>query len=161
MNMLIKTQKEIFLLKLVFWLLVGIFVVILSYFVVPVPVSMKQAFFPFAAISAIAFFLLGGVLIFLTLKLKVKGTLKKFLILTGASSAGFLTSVILHNFIYGLFIYWFGADFWDKIGLADEPFFFILAIFVCPVVFLVGVVGSVVLFIKKRKISRRVVIIGG
>jgi len=57
----------------------------------------------------------------------------------------------LHNLFYGLFIVWFGADFWERTGLVDEPFFFILALIVCPIAFLVGVIGSIVLFIKKKK----------
>lgn len=60
--------------------------------------------------------------------------------------------IYLHNFVYGLLIYWFGADFWDRIGLADEPFFFLLGIIVCPIGFLIGAVGSIVLFIRERKL---------
>jgi len=75
--------------------------------------------------------------------------LKKYLILTAASIAGFVICVILHNVTYGLLIYLFGENFWDKIGIPDEPFFFLLAIVVCPVLFLIGVVGSIVLIIKK------------
>ena len=75
--------------------------------------------------------------------------LKKYLILTAASIAGFVICVILHNVTYVLLIYLFGEDFWDKIGISDEPFFFLLAIVVCPVLFLIGVVGSIVLIIKK------------
>ena len=77
--------------------------------------------------------------------------LKKFLILTGASAVGFFLSVILHNLVYGLFIHLFGSGFWERIGLGDEPFFFIIAVFVCPIGFLVGAVGSIVLFIKERR----------
>jgi len=75
--------------------------------------------------------------------------LKKYLILTAASIAGFVICVILHNVIYGLLIYLFGENFWDKIEISDEPFFFLLAVFVCPILFLIGVVGSIVLIIKK------------
>jgi len=81
----------------------------------------------------------------------VERKLKQYLILTGASAAGFFICIILHNVTYALFTYWFGADFWGKIGVPDEPFFFLLAIFVCPVLFLIGVVGSIVVFIKNRK----------
>ena len=77
--------------------------------------------------------------------------LRAFLLVAGVSLAVFIISIFLHNVIYGVLAYWFGADFWDRIGLADEPFFFILAIIVCPIGFLVGVVGSVVLFIKRRQ----------
>ena len=134
-----------------FWALVGIFVVIASVVVIPAPVSIKRMIFPFMAVFGIAFFLLGLGLIFLTLKQKVGGMQKKFFLLTGASTAGFFVSILLHNLVYGLLIYWFGVDFWDRIGLGDEPFFFFLAIIVCPIGFLIGAVGSIVLFIRKRK----------
>ncbi|MFC1511213.1 hypothetical protein ACFL5U_02360 [Candidatus Margulisiibacteriota bacterium] len=53
-----------------------------------------------------------------------------FPILIATSILLFLVSVLLHNLIYGLF------------GV-EEAFFFIIAVFVCPVGFLVGVVGFV------------------
>jgi len=59
----------------------------------------------------------------------------------------------LHNIIYGLFIVLFGADFWERTGLGDEPFFFILVLIVCPIAFLVGVIASIVLFIKKKQLE--------
>jgi len=71
------------------------------------------------------------------------------LILTGASAAGSLVSVFLHNAIYALFIEWFGAGFWERIGMGAEPFFFILAAIVCPIAFLVSVIGSIVIFIRR------------
>ena len=80
---------------------------------------------------------------------KLHGKLKKFVILTGASILGFFVSVLLHNAIYGLFIIWFGTAFWDRIGMVDEPFFFIIAIFICPLGFLVGATGSLILVIRK------------
>ena len=140
---------------LVFWALVAIFVVIVSVFVVAqlVPAFRGQLFLWFLIISGAAFVSLGVALIVLTVKEKVPGVLKKFLILTGASAAGFFISFLLHNFIYGVCIHFFGADFWDRIGLGDEPFFFFMAIFVCPIGFLVGVVGSIVLAIKSKRVK--------
>jgi len=61
---------------------------------------------------------------------------------------GIFVFVLLHNAIYALFIHFFGTEFWNG---GDEPFFFIMAIFVCPIGFLVGVVGSIVLAIKKLR----------
>ena len=107
--------------------------------------------FLFIITSGAAFFLLGVALIFLTVKEKVGGMLNKYLLLTGASAIGIPVSIFLHNAIYGLFIQWFGADIWDRIGTGDEPVFFIIAIIVCPIGFLVGVVGSIVLGIKKSR----------
>ena len=71
-----------------------------------------------------------------------------FLLTAGMSLGAFIISFVLHNAIYGLFIYFFGADFWDKIGLADEPVFFFLAVIICPLAFAVGVIGSLVVFLK-------------
>ena len=73
--------------------------------------------------------------------------LKKFLILTAASFVGFFIFVLLHNLVYGLFIHFFGADFWNG---GDEPFFFILAVIVCPLGFLVGAIGSIVIVVKRK-----------
>ena len=66
---------------------------------------------------------------------KIKHNLRFFLILTAASVALFFTSALLHNLIDALF------------GL-EEAFFFLIAVIVCPVGFVVGVVGSVVILIK-------------
>lgn len=118
-----------------------------EFFIPPVKELFKGSFL--FLLPFIIFFLLGVVLIFFTIREKVKGALKKFLMLTGISSAGFFVSILLHNFIYGLLIYWFGSDFWERIGIGDEPFFFFVAIFVCPIGFLVGVIGSIILFVKK------------
>ncbi len=153
MNLLKKSQEKInspsFTLKAIFWALVVVFVFIMSYFVIPG--FRKREFFRFVSFFGIIFFLLGIVLIFFTIREKIDKLLKKFLILTGASAAGSLVSVFLHNAIYALFTVWFGANFWERTGLGDEPFFFILALIVCPIAFLVGIIGSIVLFIKKKK----------
>jgi len=94
-------------------------------------------------------------LIVFTVREKVGGALKKFFLLTGASSAGIFVSILLHNLVYGLFIYFLGADFWDRIGPGgDEPFFFLMAIFVCPLGFLVGAIGSIVLGIKSLRMAK-------
>jgi len=139
----------------VFWALVGVFVIIVVsvIFILPaVRLWMPLGFLPAIFFSAIAVFVLLGVaLLFLTVKTKVGGILKKFLLLTGASAVGIPVSIFLHNAIYGLFIHFFGADFWDRIGLGDEPFFFIIATVVCPIGFLVGAVGTIVLAIKSKQ----------
>lgn len=84
---------------------------------------------------------------------KSSGILRTFVILTGASILGFPISVLLHNAIYGLFILWFGADLWNG---GDEPFFFIMAVFICPLGFIVGAIGSIVLAVTRFKAKSRV-----
>ena len=127
------------MLKRIFWALVGIFLLILSQLFIPAVRDLFSGSLLFLVPFAV-FFLLGAALIFLTLKKKVKGKLKKFLILTGSSATGFFISVLLHNLIYGLFIAIF--------GVGDELVFFLLAIIICPIGFLVGAVGSIILLAK-------------
>lgn len=146
-----KVNKSTFLLRAVFWALVGVFFVLAGEFFVPVVKELFRGSLFLFLLPSIVFFLLGIALLFLAVKRERQRTLKKFLILTGASAAGFLVSIILHNFISGLFIRLFGPDFWDRIGLGDEPLFFIVGVFVCPLGFLVGGIGSILLFFKKRK----------
>jgi len=137
----------------IFWALVGIFVVIVSVFFIPAARESLMGF-PFIIISGAAFFLLGVALIILTVKEKVRGTLKKFLLLTGASAAGFFISVFLHNAFYGLGIM---TSHITVLSRAMEVFhvaFFIMAIIVCPAIFLVGVVGSIVLAIKQSRMAK-------
>jgi hypothetical protein len=140
----------------IFWALVGAFVVVLGTIFIGVPIFGRLQMSPlFGAIfgGAIALFGLGVVglgvtLLVLTVKAKVRGILKKFFLLTGASAAGLPVFAVLHNLVYGLLIYFFGANFWARTG-GDEPVFFILAITVCPIAFLVGAIGSIVLFSRK------------
>ena len=134
--------------KVTFWALVGVFIVVLAVYIIP-PVSelvLEAAFFLGAGV---AFLLLGALLIYFTLKRRIRGLLKRFLLITGASAAGIPIGVVLHNVVYGVFIYFFGENFWDRIGMSDEPVFFVLAIIVCPIAFLVGVVGSIVLTLRR------------
>jgi len=130
--------------------LIGIFLILVSYFAIPMPHIIRRKLFLIAAILGLAFFVLGVVLIILTFTKKVKGKLKWFLLMAGIPSAAVLPSVILHNLAYGLFIHLFGEGYWERIGMGDEPFFFILALIVCPIVFLAGSAGSVVLLARKR-----------
>ncbi len=61
--------------------------------------------------------------------------IKTFLLIAGISLAAFIISVFLHNAISGLF------------GL-EEPVFFTIAVFITPLAFAVGLIGSLVIFVK-------------
>ncbi len=80
----------------------------------------------FLLISGALLLSLGITLLVLTIKGKTKGISRKFQLLTGASAIGIPVSIFLHNAIYGLFIQWFGADIWDRIGTTDQRLFFII-----------------------------------
>ncbi len=99
---------------------------------------MPLGFLPAILLPAMVIFvLLGAALLFLTVKTKVGGILKKFLLLTGASAVGLPVFSLLHNVVGGVLN-------------IEEPVFFLIAIFVCPIGFLVGVVGSIVLATKNK-----------
>jgi len=61
--------------------------------------------------------------------------LKMFLLVAGISLGAFIISAVLHNALSGLF------------GV-EEPVFFCIAVFVAPLGLVVGIVGSLVLFIR-------------
>ena len=139
----------------VFFVLVGIFVVV-SVWIVGVGGFGRgvRRLFPVIAALAIVFGLLGLVQVILTAGIREGRARKVFFLLTGASAAGIPICAILHNLLYGLFIIWFGEGFWGKPGMSDEPVFFILGILVCPALFVIGSVGSVVVLIKARITGR-------
>ncbi len=82
------------------------------------------------------------------LKEKWLRMLRVFLLVAGVSLGSFIISVFLHNAIYGLFIQWFGAGFWVRSGMPDEPLFFFISVFIAPLGFAVGIIGSAVIFLK-------------
>jgi hypothetical protein len=86
---------------------------------------------------------LGVTLLVLTAKTKVERRLKNFLLLTEASFVGLPVFGILHNAVSGL------TNF-------EEPVFFTLAIIVCPLGFLVGAIGSIILKVKKSRIEKKI-----
>jgi hypothetical protein len=148
-----------------FWALLGAFILIfLSIFVMNPPIrtilndlypdetvaAVVSIFFP---LSGLLFLALGLTLLILTVRARARldRPLKRFLLLTSSSAVGAFASILLHGVVYGLIILIFGEDFWARTGLEDEPFFFILGLFVCPVAYLVGTIGSIVLMFRRKK----------
>lgn len=109
---------------------------------------------PLLLVLAVAFALVGLVEVVLTLRLKEARTRRVFFLLAGASAAAIPVCVILHNVVYGALIVWFGEGFWERHG-GDEAVFFILAVVVCPALFLVGTVGGMVFLAKDFQDRRR------
>lgn len=108
--------------------------------------ALVATLFPFLAVFSIIFFILGALLLFLTLKTKtINPKLKKFLILTGISSTGFFLSVLLHNFLYGLSVLLQHISSLHRLIEILSAVFFLIGIFVCPIAFVIGVVGGIIL----------------
>ncbi len=62
--------------------------------------------------------------------------MNRFLVVTAFSPLLFVAGVVLHNVIYGL-------------THVEEPVFFLIAVVVAPVAFAVGIVGSLVMLIRR------------
>jgi hypothetical protein len=126
------------LIRIIFWATIAVFIIIICAMFARIPLAeslpLGYIFLPGIAV----FLLLSVALIVLTIKMKVRGIFKKFLMLTGASAAGLPVFAVLHNVISGLFN-------------IEEPVFFILATLVCPLGFLVGAIGTIVLRVKSKK----------
>jgi peptidoglycan/LPS O-acetylase OafA/YrhL len=119
----------------IFWVLVAIFVLSICMMFIQALMRSPARISFFIAWPVIAG--LGVALIVLTVKQKMSRTLKKFLLLTGASAAGLPVFGVLHNLVSALFN-------------IEEAVFFVLATIVCPAGFLVGVVGVIVFTVKNK-----------
>jgi len=146
------SQKES-VLTLMFYTLVAVFVSAISIIFIPAFRGFISG--TFMIISGVILVILGSVLIGLTLVQKVEGKLKKFLVLTGASAAGFFVFAILHNIFYGLEQITGHIAILSYSMKALEVIFFLIAIFACPIGFLIGVIGTIIIFNKKRKILQK------
>ena len=143
------SQKEN-VLRVTFYLLVAVFILAVSIIFIPTFRGIVSG--TFMIISSAILLLFSSVLIGLTLVQKVEGKLKKFLILTGASAAGFFVFVLLHNIFYALEQVTSHVTILCYLMKALEVVFFLIAIFACPIGFVIGVIGTIVMFSKKRKI---------
>jgi len=133
------------IIKIIIFVLTGIFIFIV---VVIATDSVRVVGFPLVVSLVFAYFLLGLALLILTLKRKVKGKLGKFLFLTGGSSMAFLISVLLHNFLYAGAVLASNIKWLHFLLEILHAGFFLIGIIVCPLVFLVGIVGSLLYYIK-------------
>jgi len=143
-------QKSLILISRIFLILIGVFILMLGEIFVPEIRELFRGSLLFL-LPFLIFSLLGAILVFLTIKKKIEGTLKKFLILTGLCAVGFFVSVFLHNAFYALGIITNRIMILSYLMNALNIIFFFVAIFICPLGFLLGIIGSMAVFIKKRK----------
>ena len=73
----------------------------------------------------------------------VKISLKKFIVLTGLAVVGFLVCVILHNLFYAIGESYKHISFLHNMMEVLHAAFFIIAVIICPVVFLIGIIGAI------------------
>ena len=105
---------------------------------------------PYVFILWILHFAAGVGLIIAAYKEKISGKRKFFLLLSGFSSAGFLVGVVLHNLLYALGTITENLVILNKIINFFEVAFFLAATIICPVGFIVGMVGTLIILKKSR-----------
>ena len=76
---------------------------------------------------------------------------KKFLILMGASLAGFFLFVVLHNVFYGLATITSDIPVVSQFMEFSHVAFFYIALFVCPPGFVIGAAGSIFFAVRKLR----------
>ena len=139
-----KAPRSLFV---VFWALVVAFVALILTVLFP---DVLDFFRPvFLSLTAICF-LLGLALLILALRWQERTLLRTFWILAGASTAGAALGSVLHNAFYALATV---TEPWPVLSGAMnvlEVAFFLIAVLLCPVAFLVGTVGAIVLIVRGR-----------
>ena len=105
---------------------------------------------PYVFILWILHFAAGVGLIITTYKEKISGKHKFYLLLSGFSSASFLLGVVFHNLLYALGTITENLVILNKIINFFEVAFFLVATLICPVGFIVGMVGTVIILKKSH-----------
>ena len=132
---LVKGSKPTPLLSSLFWTLVAIFISLLGIVVaLNLDLTLRNyGKYIFPAILSI-FLLLSVALLVITIKEGVRKILKIFLVLTAASALGTAVGILLENLLTGTY---------------GEGIFFVIGVIIAPLGFLVGIIGSIVLFVKR------------
>ncbi len=134
-------------LKIVFWLLMGTFGFIVSMFAVPIIREAIQG--PLFLVPFIFFTLLAIILLFLTIKQKVRGRLKKLLLIVSFSAAGIFFSIVLHNLLYALALIITRPPLLHTLLEALHIVFFFVAIIIAPLGFIIAAFLTIRLLITK------------
>ena len=95
------------------------------------------------------FTLAGLGLVVMVYRAKLSGKIKVFLLASGYAAVGFLIGVVLHNLFYALASMTASVFLSGLLGFLEGAFF-ILAVLVCPLGLLVGIIGSLVLWRQVR-----------
>ncbi len=143
-----KSQKTFYPLIVIFILILVSFVAQNIFRLVSYPIffSYTRNIFSLLIVILELVFLIQGIRLMFTTT-KEKGKLKLFLMLTGVSAIILLPSAILHNLFYGFATV---SENFEYLFKALHVVFFIVGIVVTPVTFIVGVIGSIILFKSKR-----------
>ena len=97
-----------------------------------------------------SFFLLSVLLFVLTLRSKLRGRLRKWLIVASGAAIGFIVCSVLHNLFYGIGTVTGHLFPISVLAEALHVYFFLVSILVCPIALLVGIIMTIVTLVRKR-----------
>ena len=133
-------------LSIVFWALVAAFAALILTVLFP---DVHNFFRPvFLSLTALCF-LLGLALLILAIRWKQHTLLRTFWILVGASTTGFAVGSVLHNAFFALGTVTGDWSILHAVVQGLEVVSFVFAVLLCPVAFLVGTVGAIVIIIRQ------------
>lgn len=140
----------------IFWALLAVSIFLVCLFFIPAVRELLSGSELFLIPIAV-FFLLGVALIVFTLKERVEGVLKRFFLLSGASSAGFFLFILLHNAFYALAVAGSHIPVLGSLMEFLHAAFFFMAVPVCPLAFLVGAIGTIVIKFRSSGEEKKLV----
>jgi hypothetical protein len=133
---------------ILFWGQIAVFVaILLPMFVPTVRPLLRPAFLPLAGV----WLLLGLGLLVLTVRTDLPRLLRWFLLATASSSSGAVLSMVLHNGMYAVGTVTGDRPVLQQTTSALEVVFFFGATIIFPLVFVAGVVGTIVTIIRSRQ----------
>jgi hypothetical protein len=143
-------KKRAVTIKVLFWIIFTCFILVVTTIFTP---DFMEEFIGFE----IGFFVFGGIAVALSIVLIILASRpgydklpKSFLILSGSSIVGILAGSVLHNLIYGLVVeFGDGSKIIAGVGGFFEVLFFLIGNIVCPVAFIAGAIGTIVMIAKK------------
>jgi predicted ferric reductase len=131
------------IIKTLFFIQIALFVSSMLFLFTPI----GELFLPGGMVLLAIFSIIGLAFIILVRRKIKEGKLRKIFLVNGFSAFGLLFFSILHNFMYALGEMVTGNALEKIVGIIGGGFF-ILSVVVCPVIFLVTTIMSIIYFRK-------------
>ena len=148
MTALSETPKVPRLPSILFWSMVAAFAALVLTVLFPDALTFFRPLFLSLVVLCL---LLGLALLILSVRWQERTLLRVFWILAGASVAGAAFGSVLHNAFYALAEVTAQWPILSKAMEGLEVATFVIAIVLCPVAFLVGTVGAIVLLVRRGR----------
>lgn len=139
--------------KDIFYLLVFQLIVFIIYFTIILAPGFIEALGKyFIFVSWVIFILLGLIYTISIYKSKIKNKIVKYMLLSGWASILIIVGILLHNLFYGLAVWQVDnhpalSQFFETMEIT----FFFFSIIICPIVYIIGVIGSIIIYIKNKE----------